>query len=231
VNLAIIGHGRMGHLIEQFAPEYGFGVKLRLDSEHNGQFQGLTEQNLRGIDAAVEFSTPLAAPENCSRLADLGIQVVVGTTGWTGQFERVRSAVERNGTALVWGPNYSVGVSIFFQIVSNACRLLTKQQEYSSWAREVHHAAKKDAPSGTLLSLVEEMKRSGYDRKVDISSSRVGAFPGTHEIGFDSTGDTITLVHSARNREGFARGALRAARWTIGKKGVFDFRDIVNELE
>jgi 4-hydroxy-tetrahydrodipicolinate reductase len=230
MNLAIIGYGKMGRLIERLAPEYGFEVKLRLNQDNNAEFEGLTKENLDGIPVAVEFSTVHAAPENIERLAQLGVNVVTGTTGWLAQADRVRSTMERSGTALVWSPNYSVGVGIFMQIVAQAAALLAKQPEYGSWAWEIHHATKKDAPSGTLLALVEEMKNNGYGKPIDISSNRAGFIPGAHEIGFDSADDTITLRHSAHNREGFARGALRAARWVAGKNGFFDFRDIINEL-
>jgi 4-hydroxy-tetrahydrodipicolinate reductase len=230
MNLAIIGYGKMGRLIDRLAPEYGFEVKLRLNREDNARFEGLTKETFAGIPVAVEFSTAQAAPENIERLAALGVNVVTGTTGWLAQAERVRDTVQRNNIGLVWSANYSVGIGIFMQIVAQAAELLAKQPEYGSWAWEIHHAAKKDAPSGTLLALVEEMKKNGYGRPIGISSSRAGFVPGTHEIGFDSPDDTITLRHSARNREGFARGALRAARWVSGKKGFFDFRDIVNEL-
>jgi 4-hydroxy-tetrahydrodipicolinate reductase len=138
--------------------------------------------------------------------------------------------VERAGTGLVWSSNFSVGVQVFSQVVAEAARLMARQSEYGAWAWEIHHATKKDAPSGTLLSLVERMKKAGYDKRIDTGSNRAGAHPGTHEIGFDSPADTITIRHTARSREGFARGALRAARWVVGKKGFFDFRDIVNEL-
>jgi 4-hydroxy-tetrahydrodipicolinate reductase len=127
---------------------------------------------------------------------------------------------------LVWSPNYSVGVNAFFHLVSEAARLLATQQEYGAWAWEIHHSAKKDAPSGTLLKLVDEMKKAGYARQIDIGSNRAGAHPGTHEIGFDSSADTITLRHTARSREGFARGALKAARWLTGKKGFHEFSEI-----
>ena len=231
MNLAIVGYGKMGHLIEQLAPEYGFDVKLRLDIDNNAKFEGFTKENFRGVDAAVEFSTPATAPENIERLAGLGVNSVIGTTGWFGEMNRARAAVERGGTGLVWSSNFSVGVNIFNQIVAEAARLFAKQPEYGAWAWEIHHATKKDAPSGTLLALVEKMKQSGYTKPIDTSSSRAGAVPGTHEIGFDSAADTITIRHTARSREGFARGALRAARWVAGKKGFFDFREIVNELE
>jgi 4-hydroxy-tetrahydrodipicolinate reductase len=231
VNLAIVGYGKMGRLIEQLAPDYGFAVKLRLDVDNNAKYEGMTKENFRGIDAGVEFSTPATAVENIERLATLGVNSVIGTTGWLGDIARAREAVERSGTGLVWGANFSVGVNIFTQIVAEAAKLMARQPEYGAWAWEIHHATKKDSRSGTLLALVEQMKKSGYDRTIDVSSSRAGAVPGTHEIGFDSAADTITLTHTARSREGFARGALRAARWIVSKKGFFDFRDIVNQLE
>lgn len=231
MNLAIVGHGKMGRLIEQLAPEYGFDVRLRLDVNNNARFEGMTAETFRGVDAAIEFSTPAAAPENIERLARLGVNVIVGTTGWFVHLERMREIVAREKTALVWSSNFSVGVNIFSQIVGEAARMMARQPEYGAWAWEIHHATKKDAPSGTLLALVEKMKQSGYGKPIDVSSNRSGAHPGTHEIGFDSGADTITIRHAARSREGFARGALRAARWLHGKKGFFDFRDIVNELE
>jgi len=231
MNLAIVGYGKMGRLIEQLAPQYEGQVKLRLDIDNNAKFEGLTKENVRGIDAAIEFSTPATAPENIERLAQLGVNIVVGTTGWAGEMARVKKAVERAGTGLVWSPNFSVGVSIFSQLVAEAAKRMARQPEYGAWAWEIHHATKKDAPSGTLLALVETMKQNGYSRPIDASASRAGAHPGTHEIGFDSAADSITIRHTARSREGFARGALRAARWIVGKKGFFDFREIVNELE
>ena len=134
---------------------------------------------------------------------------------------------EQQGTGLVWSPNFSIGVNAFFRLVAEAARLLAAQPEYGAWAWEIHHAAKKDAPSGTLLKLVEEMKKAGYGRAIDRSSNRAGMVPGTHEVGFDSAADTITLRHTARSREGFARGALKAAQWVVGKKGFYEFSDII----
>jgi len=217
----------MGRLIEQLAPEYGFAVKLKLEGSNNAKGQAMTPESFHGIDVAVEFTTRSAAVENVERLAALGVNTVVGTTGWLDQRERVKAAVERGGIGLVWSPNYSVGVNVFLRMASETARLLADQPDYGAWAWEIHHAAKKDAPSGTLLKLVEEMKSAGYARPIDVSSNRAGALPGTHEIGFDSPADTITLRHTARSREGFARGALKAARWVIGKKGFFEFRDVL----
>ena len=229
-NLAIVGYGKMGRIIERLAPEYGFTVKARLDVDNNANFEGLTEANFRGVDVAVEFSTPGAAPENIERLARLGVNTVVGTTGWFEHLDGARSAVLRGQTGLVWSPNFSVGVSVFSQLVAEAARMMACQPEYAAWAWEIHHSAKKDAPSGTMLALIERMKQNGYDRPVDVNCNRAGAHPGTHEVGFDSAADTITIRHTARSRDGFARGALRAARWLVGKKGFFEFREIVNQV-
>jgi 4-hydroxy-tetrahydrodipicolinate reductase len=198
-------------------------VKLRLDINNNAAYEGMTAENFRGIDAAVEFSTPGTAIENIERLAQLGVNSVIGTTGWFGDIERAKKAVARGGTGLVWSPNFSVGVGIFLQLVAEAAKQMARQPEYGAWTWEIHHAAKKDAPSGTLLAMIERMKQSGYGRNIDVSSSRAGTVPGTHEVGFDSAADTIAIRHTARSREGFARGALRAARWVAGEKRFLRF--------
>jgi 4-hydroxy-tetrahydrodipicolinate reductase len=127
----------------------------------------------------------------------------------------------------VWSPNFSIGVNVFLRAVSEASRWMAAQPEYEAWAWEIHHSAKKDAPSGTLLKLVNEMRKAGYERRVDVASNRAGSIPGTHEIGFDSAADTISLRHTARSREGFARGALQAAKWIIGKQGFYEFSDVL----
>jgi 4-hydroxy-tetrahydrodipicolinate reductase len=225
--LAIVGYGKMGRMIEQFAPEYGFSVALKLDEFNNANFEGVTAANFRGTDVAIDFSIPSAVCRNVEGISALGVNMVVGTTGWLEQVEAVKQAVEANGIGLVWSPNYSVGVNAFFRLVREAARLLESQPAYAAWGWEIHHSAKKDAPSGTLLKLIDEMKQAGYTRAIDVSSNRAGAHPGTHEIGFDSSADTITLRHTARSREGFARGALQAAKWVVGKKGFYEFADIL----
>src|SRR3989442_1124293 len=227
MKIALIGYGKMGKLVEQLAPAQGGEVRLKLDEFNNTNFEGVTVENFRRIDVAIDFSIPGAAVENIERISALGVNIVVGTTGWFEHLDRVRSVVEKNGTGLVWSPNFSIGVNAFFRIVSEAARLMAKEPLYEAWTYEIHHSAKKDAPSGTLWKLVEEMKKSGYQAKIDVSSNRAGAHPGTHEIGFDSSADTITLRHVARSREGFAQGALRAAKWLAGKKGFYEFGDIL----
>ena len=220
--LAIVGYGKMGKLIEQFAPEYDFEVALKLDEFNNAKFEGIRSDNFREVDVAVDFSIPPAVVPNVERIAPLGVNMVIGTTGWQEHADAVRHAVEKNGVGLVWSPNFSIGVNAFFKLVAQAARLLSDEPQYGAWAWEVHHSTKKDAPSGTLLKLVEKMKDAGYPRAIDTGSNRAGAHPGTHEIGFDSSADTITLRHTARSREGFARGALKAAQWIIGKKGFHE---------
>ena len=222
MNLAIVGYGKMGRLIEQLAPEFGFTVTLKLDEFNNVDGAGMTAENFRGVDVAVEFSTPHTVVGNIERLAALGVNTVVGTTGWTAQLDRVQAAVEKADIGLVWSPNFSIGVNVFFRLVSEAARLLANEPAYAAWGWEIHHSAKKDAPSGTLVKLIEEMKKAGYSRPIDAGSNRAGWHPGTHEIGFDSAADTITLRHAARSREGFARGALKAAAWVAGKKGLYE---------
>jgi 4-hydroxy-tetrahydrodipicolinate reductase len=153
--------------------------------------------------------------------------MVVGTTGWLDQLELVRETVVRNHAGLVWSPNYSIGVNVLSRLAAEAARLLAAEPNYGAWAWEIHHATKKDAPSGTLRKLVDDMKKAGYPRPIDTGSNRAGAHPGTHEIGFDSAADTITLRHTARSREGFARGALKAASWIAGKQGFYEFGEVL----
>ena len=224
--MAIVGYGKMGRLIEQLAPEYGFETALKLDEFNNQNSEGLTAENFQGIDVAIDFSIPAAVRRNVEGIAALGVNVVLGTTGWLEHEQAVRAAVEKYGVGMVWSPNYAIGVNVFFRLVREAARLLSNQPEYGSWAWEIHHSTKKDAPSGTLLKLVEEMKKAGYSRRIDVSSNRAGAHPGTHEIGFDSAADTITLRHESRSREGLARGALKAAQWVVGKKGFHEFGEM-----
>ena len=228
--VAIVGYGKMGRLVEQLAPGLGFEVCARVNGAKNPRGAGLSRESLAGADVAIDFSTPEAAPENILRLASLGVNVVSGTTGWYEALPAVRQAVLAAGTALVWGPNFSIGVNIFLETVGHAASLLSRYPDYEAWGWEIHHSAKKDAPSGTLKKLAEVVRANGYERELNLASNRAGTVPGTHEIGFDSGCDTITLRHTARNRDGFARGALQAARWISGKIGVYEFRQILGEL-
>jgi len=218
-DLAIVGYGKMGRMIDQLAPEYGFTVTARIDVDRS--------EKLERADAAIDFSVPSAVVDNVANIAALRIPLVVGTTGWLDHLAHVKRIIAENDSALVWSPNFSVGMNVFARLAAEAARLLKDEKEYGAWAWEIHHITKKDAPSGTLLKLVDQMKAAGFARHIDASSNRAGAHPGTHEIGFDSAADTITLRHTARNREGFARGALKAAQWIIGRKGCYEFSDVL----
>jgi 4-hydroxy-tetrahydrodipicolinate reductase len=227
MKIAIVGYGKMGRMIERLAVERGITVALKLDEFNNADFTGINAANFRGVDVAIDFSTPSTVVGNIERIAALGVSLVIGTTGWQEHMAHVRNTVDRHGVGLVWSPNYSIGVNAFFRIVNAGAKLLANEPEYEAWAWEIHHSAKKDAPSGTLLKLIDEMRTAGYTRNVDVASNRAGAIAGTHEIGFDSAADTITLRHTARSREGFAMGAIKAAEWVAGKKGFHEFADIL----
>lgn len=218
IPIALVGYGKMGRLIHQLAPGAGCEVKLTLDAGDD-----LARQDFSGIAAAIEFTEPSAAPANLLALAAARVPTVCGTTGWLHRLEEVAAAYKQNEGALVYGANFSIGVQLFARLCAEAAALFAAHPDYEAWAWEMHHSAKKDAPSGTLLMLVERMRAAGYAARVDTASSRAGRVPGIHEIGFDSAADTITLRHSARSREGFARGALFAARWIQGRRGVYDF--------
>jgi 4-hydroxy-tetrahydrodipicolinate reductase len=222
LNLGIVGYGKMGRMIEQLAPEYAFVVTAEADQSYE-----ITPETFAGVDAAIDFSIAEAVIPNAKALSGLGINLVIGTTGWLDRMDELKSIIAAGNTGCVWGPNFSIGIAIFSRLVSEAAKFMQNEAEYESWAWEAHHSAKKDAPSGTMLKLVDDMRRAGYSKHIDVSSTRAGRIPGTHEIGFDSAADTITLTHTARSREGFARGALKAAQWVVGKKGFHEFSDII----
>ena len=231
--LALIGYGKMGRLLEELAPAHGFEVALRLtraDNADNAGGAGIRADRFQGVDVAIDFSTAAAVPINAERIAALGVPLVVGTTGWGPHLAAVREAVERHGGGLLYGANFSVGVQVFYRLAAAAAGLLAHETAYEAWGYEIHHSQKKDAPSGTLLQLKRVMEEAGYTRPIDVASNRAGSIPGTHQIGFDSEADTIVLEHRARSRAGFAHGALRAARWMIGRRGFYEFSQVWEEI-
>ncbi len=228
--LALIGCGAMGRLVEQLAPEQGFEVAVRYGGAEGRAGVPLDAARLQGVEVAVDFSTGAAVAENVERLAPLGVAMVIGTTGWSDQLPRVRETVAAHGVGLVHGANFSVGVQVFYRIVAAAAQLLAADADYDPWLYEIHHRRKRDAPSGTLRELRRVMERAGYEREIDTASNRAGAIPGTHLVGFDSEADTIRLEHQARGRAGFARGALRAARWVLGRRGVFEWSEVWEDV-
>jgi 4-hydroxy-tetrahydrodipicolinate reductase len=230
LRIAIVGYGKMGQMVARLAPQHDCEVVRVVRSKGNQDGKALTREELNGVDVAIEFTTPGAAIANVKSLIHAEIPVVTGTTGWFKALAEIRELAVARAASVVWGPNFSVGLHHYRKVVAEAARRFANEDGYEAWGWEIHHAAKKDSPSGTLLALAEDMARSGYARPVNLSANRAGAVPGTHEIGFDSAEDTITIRHEARSRDGFARGALRAARWLAGKKGFFEFREIADEL-
>ena len=209
------------------AAERGIAVAVKLDEFNNADFEGITPENFRGVDVAIDFSTPSAVVGNIERIAALGVNLVIGTTGWQAQMPHVRNIVEQHGIGLVWSPNYSVGVNAFFRIVNAAAKLLANEPEYEAWAWEIHHSAKKDAPSGTLLKLVDEMRAAGYKRKWMSRRTAREQFPASTKS--DSIPRRIqSLCGTPRAAaKGSALGAIKAAEWVAGKKGFHEFGDIL----
>lgn len=218
----LLGRGRMGALVEALSGEYGFDVAGAVDDRTADR-----PSEWPAGDVAIDFSVAEAVPVNFPHLAARGMNVVIGTTGWQAHEPEVRAEAERHGIGVVAAPNFALGVSLFGAIVSRAAELMARRPEFGAWIHELHHAAKKDAPSGTALALLEAMRSAGYTAAVDVSSTRAGAIPGTHTIGFDGGAETITLTHAARDRSIFARGALEAARWVIGRRGWFTMNDVL----
>ena len=227
MRLLLLGHGRMGRLVEALAPEYGCQVAGVLDETSNDRGEGLLPGRWPDVDVAIDFSVAAAVEENVRGLAAAGINVVIGTTGWQDASVRVRQVVERAGIAAVAAPNFSTGAILFGEIVKAAARLLGPQEEYGAYVHEMHHAAKRDAPSGTALLLQKAMESAGYARAIDVAATRAGSIPGTHTIGFDGPSETITLTHTVRDRGTFARGALVAARWVRGRRGWYTMHDVL----
>src|SRR2546425_1193882 len=227
MRILLVGHGRMGRLVGDLAPEYGCEVVGVIDPQSPLHGGGPEQDRWRGIDVAIDFTFPDAVKTNVPALARHGINVVIGTTGWEAGEPTVRRAVAEAGGGGGAAPNFSTGVVIFQAIVARAAALFATQQDFGPFLHEAHHAAKKDAPSGTALHLKRVMQEAGLDRPIDVSSTRAGYMPGTHTIGFDGKAETVLLSHTARDRSAFARGALTAANWVQGRRGWFTMKDVL----
>ena len=220
MRLLLVGFGRMGRLVEELARDEGHEIA--------GRIVGATAAaEWPATDVAIDFSTADAVRANLPRLAERGASVVIGTTGWQAHEPELRGVVERAGIGVVASANFSIGVNVFAMLVAEAGRLMQAHADYGAWIHELHHAAKKDAPSGTALLLRDMLTSAGFSRGVDVSSTRAGSIPGTHEIGFDSPSDTIGLTHTARDRRGFAKGALVAAKWIQDRRGWYSMQDVL----
>lgn len=226
MNLLLLGRGKTGALVEQVARERGHNVDV-LTSQQNSRAAALTPDQLRGVDAAIDFTNPEAVLDNIAACIRSRTPIVVGTTGWYEHLEEIEAQVRSANAALLYGSNFSVGVNVFFEIVAAAAQGL--KQGYAAQIVERHHVHKKDSPSGTAVSM-QRIVEDIADVKPEITSVREGETIGTHVLLLDSQHDTMMLVHDAKNRRGFAEGAVRAAEWLKGKTGFYEFRKIYRDL-
>jgi 4-hydroxy-tetrahydrodipicolinate reductase len=228
LRILLVGHGRMGRLVEQLVPEYDGEVVGVVDPASAAHAGTADDDRWRGlVDVAIDFSLADAVVANVPALARRRVNVVLGTTGWASHEPLLRRAIDEAGTGLVAAPNFSTGVVLFEAIVARAAGLFADQSGYDAWLHEAHHKLKKDAPSGTAHLLKMVMGEAGYGRPIDVSSTRAGYIPGVHVVGFDGPSESITLTHTARDRSAFARGALQAAHWIKGRRGWFTMHDVL----
>ncbi|MBN1219002.1 MAG: 4-hydroxy-tetrahydrodipicolinate reductase [Anaerolineae bacterium] len=243
--LALIGYGKMGKIIETLATAKGHHITAVVDPYAEGCFQKITQEALSGADVCIDFTHPQVVVSNIEQMAALGKNMVIGTTGWYNQIDKVKQVVNANQVGLIWSGNFSIGVNALFKIVAYAARVFNNLPDYDVLGHEVHHKNKADSPSGTatmlgriLLDNIQRKQKLVYkmlDRKIEpdelhFSSSRGGAIPGTHLIMFDSAVDTIEIKHTARGREGFAAGALMATEFIQHKIGFYNINDLMDDL-
>ncbi len=223
--IAVIGDGKMGRTIAQMVQERGWHLTAMLDAEHNQGGVGITRRALGDPDVAIEFTEPASAVPNIMACIHEGVPVVVGTTGWYNSLPVITETANDEGATLLWAANFSIGVNLFVELARQTARIMSKS-DFSAAMVETHHSAKKDAPSGTALAIANAMKGE-LKKDLPVTSIRTGSVPGTHELIFDAPFEQIILRHEARDRRVFADGALRAAAWLKGKKGVFTMRDVL----
>lgn len=236
MNIALIGYGKMGKAIESLMPDRGHQAVLKID-EHNRA--SLTVAQLRQADVAIEFTGPDSAPENLLLCLEAGIPVVCGSTGWLDQWSRIKAACEAQNGALLYASNFSVGVNIFFALNQRLAELMNTHPEYEVSLTEIHHTAKRDAPSGTAITLAEgilgvlDRKKdwvnhlSDRPEELEILSERIDPAPGTHKVRYTSDIDDIEITHTAHNRKGFALGALLAAEYIYDKRGIYTMKQVL----
>jgi 4-hydroxy-tetrahydrodipicolinate reductase len=225
MRILLLGHGRMGQLVESLAPEYGGTIAGVID-EHSSE-RAIANGTYGDVDVAIDFTLADAVVKNLPQLAARRINVVIGTTGWQADEAAMKSFAKQAGIGVLAASNFSLGMNVFQLAVEEASRHFANHAEFGAWIHEAHHVMKKDAPSGTALTIKAGMEHAGYTRAIDVSSTRVGSVPGTHTVGFDGPSETIEFTHTVRDRAVFARGALTAAKWLIGKQGWFSIRDLL----
>jgi 4-hydroxy-tetrahydrodipicolinate reductase len=225
VRVLLIGHGRMGRLVEQHAAAHGCEVAGVVRS--SSAAADLETRDFGAVDAVVDFSVADAVKPNLERIANRRWNVIIGTTGWRTDEAACRAIADRAGIGVMAAANFSIGMTVFRMIVEEATRRFAGVGDVGAFVHELHHSAKKDAPSGTALMLKAAMEQAGYSRTIDMSSTRAGSIPGTHQIGFDAPAETVTLTHTVRDRAVFAHGALEAAKWITGRQGWFGIEDMI----
>jgi 4-hydroxy-tetrahydrodipicolinate reductase len=228
MNIALIGYGAMGRLIERLAVEKGHEIGVIIDESDANLFAGEVAEKLKGSDVAIDFTVGMAVPRNVEACVKAGVPVVVGTTGWQENRVLVEKMVGDGDGTMVYGANFSIGVNLFYRIADFAAELFSKFPEYEVFIEEQHHSRKKDAPSGTALKIKDVISK--HLEVGEIAATRAGNIPGTHRVGFDGPADQIVLQHLARSREGFASGAILAAEWIVGKRGFYEFGDVMDEI-
>lgn len=229
MKIALIGFGAMGKLIRTLAEQKGNEISVVIDEAAARSTPAELAERLSGVDVAIDFTTAEAVMRNVEACMLAGVPLVEGTTGWNEQRIDVEKFVTDSNGAFVFGANFSIGVSLFYKIVDRAAELMANFSQYEVFVEEQHHSRKKDAPSGTALKL-RDIVANRIGSEFSISATRAGNIPGTHRVGFDGPADQLMLEHTARSREGFAAGALMAAKWIIGKKGFYEFTDVIDEV-
>jgi 4-hydroxy-tetrahydrodipicolinate reductase len=229
MNIALIGGGNMGRIVATLAAARGHTIATTIDSAEAGVDAAKLSERLKGTDVAIDFSKAKAVLRNVEACMVARVPLVEGTTGWQNHRDKIEEIVRENKGSFVFGANFSIGVNLFYRIVDHAASLLLRFPEYEVFIEEQHHSAKKDAPSGTALKL-KEIVTAKIAKDASISSTRAGNIPGTHRVGFDGPADQILLEHTARTREGFAAGALLAAEWIAGRKGFYEFDQVIEQI-
>ncbi len=236
MNIVLMGYGKMGKVIEKVAQSRGHNIVARIDVDNRQEFESLSASQ---IDAVIEFSHPSSAFQNVKSCLEKGVPVVCGTTGWLEQKPEIEALATQKGGAFFWSSNYSIGVNLFFELNKKLAQLMSPQKQYSVSTTEIHHTEKKDSPSGTAITLAEGIIQNNInknkwinneiptDNEVAIWSAREGKVPGTHIVKYISEIDQIEISHIAHGREGFALGAVIAAEWIVGKKGVFGMKELL----
>lgn len=229
MKIALIGYGAMGKLIRTLAENKSHEIAVVVDeTDANWSAEELAEK-LKSVDAAIDFSIAEAVKRNVEACLLADVPLVEGTTGWNARKDEIKTLIESKNGALVFGANFSIGVNLFYRIADFASELFSKFEDYEAFIEEQHHSRKRDAPSGTALKL-KEIVAKNITKDFSVSATRAGNIPGTHRVGFDGSADQILLEHAARSREGFASGAILAAEWIVGKRGFYEFTDVMDEI-